>query len=107
MLILVSKKVISLFTEGGPFRFHQSSMGPSNTKIQQHEYTRQKRRTTLSEYLHVKNRYNMSLNATKRPFGHMDIGVGNSKKVGKLCFIHFGSNTAFVCFEHWITKLTN
>ena len=52
-------------------------------------------------------RDHLSLNATKRPFGHMDIGVGNSKKEGKSRFIHFGINTAFVCFEHWITKLTN
>ena len=58
-------------------------------------------------WYHFDSDRHMSLNATKRPFGHMDIVVGNSKKVGKSCFIHFGSNTAFVCFEHWITKLTN
>ena len=36
LLQLVSKKVNSLFCEGDPFAFHQSSMGPSNTK--QHEH---------------------------------------------------------------------
>ena len=49
----------------------------------------------------------LSLNVTKRPFGHMGNKVGNCTKAGKLCQIHFQNNTVFVCFKHWITILND
>ena len=37
---------------------------------------------------------------TKRPFGHLDVSVGNSEKAGKSCNVHFQNYTVFVYLEH-------
>ena len=49
----------------------------------------------------------MNLNATKRPFGRLDISVGKQLKAGKSCLMHFQNNNVIVCFKHWTTRLTN
>ena len=46
----------------------------------------------------------MSLNVTKRSFGHLDVSGGNSEKAGKSCNVHLQNNTVFVCLK---IRLTN
>ena len=42
----------------------------------------------------------MNLNATKRPFGHLDVSVGKHAKAGKSCNVHFQNKTVSVCYKH-------
>ena len=41
----------------------------------------------------------------KRPFGHLDVSVGNSEKAGKLCNEHF-QNNCICMFEALVQQIS-
>ena len=47
----------------------------------------------------------MSLNVTKRPFGHLNVIVGNIENVGKSCNANFQNNT--ICMLETLDQQIN